>query len=237
MIDKHFTDKSINFAEGETILFDKPLIWSSFDVIRKIKSVVRIKKIGHAGTLDPLATGLMILCTGKKTKQIESYQHSPKAYQGTMKLGATTLSYDLETVVHQTFPTEHITTDEIYEKLPLFTGEILQMPPSFSAIKSGGQRLYQLAKRGKEIKTEARKVNIHEFRILNINMPFVTFYVECSKGTYIRSLVHDFGKSLNSGAFLTDLRRLKIGNYCVDDAINFADFINIINSAENIVLE
>jgi tRNA pseudouridine55 synthase len=214
-----------DFQEGKVVLIDKPLTWSSFQAVNKVKWSLKkhlgLKKIkvGHAGTLDPLATGLLIVCTGKFTKRIMELQGMEKEYTGTFYLGATTPSYDLETEVNETFPTQHITEELIYQTLPQFIGEIDQKPPVFSAIKKDGKRLYEHARKGEEVEIAARKTTIHEFEITRIALPEVDFRVVCSKGTYIRSLAFDFGKALQSGAHLTALRRTKIGEFSVDNAI------------------
>ncbi|MEZ4854742.1 tRNA pseudouridine(55) synthase TruB [Flavobacterium sp.] len=220
-----------DFTNGQIILIDKPLTWSSFQAVNKLKFVLKRKynlskkfKIGHAGTLDPLATGLLIICTGKFTKKINEIQAQTKEYTGTIKLGETTPSYDLETEVDATFPTEHITEQLIADTLAQFTGEILQKPPVFSAIKKDGKRLYEHARAGETVEIEARKTTIYEFEITRIALPEVDFKVSCSKGTYIRSLAHDFGKALQSGGHLTVLRRTKIGDYSVEKAISPLDF-------------
>lgn len=225
-----------DFTEGKVLLIDKPLTWSSFQAVNKLKYVLKRKfnlskrfKIGHAGTLDPLATGLLIICTGKFTKKINEIQAQEKEYTGTILLGATTPSYDLETEVDQTFPTEHITEAVLQETLQQFTGEILQKPPVFSAIKKDGKRLYEHARAGKEVEIEARKTTIYEFELTRIALPEVDFRVKCGKGTYIRSLAYDYGKALQSGGHLTALRRTKIGEYSVEDAISPEDFEKIIN--------
>lgn len=225
-----------DFTNGKVILIDKPLTWSSFQAVNKLKFVLKRKfnlskrfKIGHAGTLDPLATGLLIICTGKFTKSINEIQAQEKEYTGTIKLGETTPSYDLETEVDKTFPTAHITEDLLKETLEQFTGEIMQKPPVFSAIKKDGKRLYELARAGEEVEIEARKTTIYEFELTRIELPEVDFRVTCSKGTYIRSLAHDFGQALNSGGHLTVLRRTKIGNYAVEDAVSPLDFEKQIN--------
>lgn len=209
-------------------MIDKPLDWTSFDAVNKIRWNIRkaynLKKIkvGHAGTLDPKATGLLLICTGKWTKKIDEFQAQEKTYTGTIKLGVTTPTYDLESEEDQTFPTEHITEELIYETTKQFVGEIEQFPPMHSAIKVDGKRLYELAREGQEIERKARKVTIEEFKITKIDLPFVDFEVKCSKGTYIRSLAFDFGKALNSGGYLTALRRTKIGKFDVINAENFA---------------
>ena len=225
-----------DFTNGKVILIDKPLTWSSFQAVNKLKFVLKRKfnlskrfKIGHAGTLDPLATGLLIICTGKFTKSINEIQAQEKEYTGTIKLGETTPSYDLETEVDKTFPTAHITETLLKETLEQFTGEIMQKPPVFSAIKKDGKRLYELARAGEEVEIEARKTTIYEFELTRIELPEVDFRVTCSKGTYIRSLAHDLGQALNSGGHLTVLRRTKIGNYSVEDAVSPLDFEKQIN--------
>lgn len=214
------------FSEGKIVLIDKPLQWSSFQAVNKIKWSLKkhlgLKKIkvGHAGTLDPLATGLLIVCTGKFTKRISELQGMEKEYTGTFYIGATTLSYDLETQVNETFPTGHIDDNLIKDTVPQFMGEIDQKPPVFSAIKKDGKRLYEHARKGEEVEIASRKTTIHEFEITRIALPEIDFRVVCSKGTYIRSLAHDFGHALQSGAHLTALRRTKIGEYSVKNAIS-----------------
>lgn len=221
-----------DYKNGQLLLIDKPLEWTSFQVVNKLRWHIRktfqIKKIkvGHAGTLDPLATGLLIICTGKKTKQIEQYQAQVKTYTGTLVLGSTTPSYDLETEIDTTYPTTHITEDLIHQTTAKFTGKIEQYPPVFSALKKDGKRLYEFAREGKEVEISARKIVIDFFNITAINGLEVDFEIQCSKGTYIRSLAHDFGKALNSGAHLSALRRTKIGNFSVDHAISIDAFID-----------
>jgi tRNA pseudouridine55 synthase len=212
--------------EGQVILIDKPLTWSSFQAVNKLKYILKRQydlpkkfKIGHAGTLDPLATGLLIICTGKFTKRITEIQAQAKEYTGTITVGATTPSYDLETEVNATFPTEHITEDLIQETTKQFLGEIDQKPPVFSAIKKDGIRLYEHARAGENIEIAARKTTLYEFEITRIALPEIDFRVKCSKGTYIRSLAFDFGFALKSGAHLSALRRTKIGDYSVEDGI------------------
>ena len=213
-----------DYQEGQVLLIDKPLKWTSFQIVNKIRWHIRqqfgIKKIkvGHAGTLDPLASGLLILCTGKFTKKIDEYQGQIKEYTGEITLGATTPSYDLETEVNETFPTDHITKELIYETTKQFVGEIDQKPPIFSAIKKDGKRLYELARAGETTEIKTRKISINTFEITKIDLPKVEFRVVCSKGTYIRSLAYDFGNALNSGGHLTALRRTKIGNFNVENA-------------------
>tara|TARA_B110000046_G_scaffold184834_1_gene224458 strand:- start:248 stop:940 length:693 start_codon:yes stop_codon:yes gene_type:complete len=220
-----------DYKNGQVLLIDKPLNWTSFQVVNKLRWEIRqrfnIKKIkvGHAGTLDPLATGLLIICTGKQTKEIHVYQGQIKEYTGTITLGATTPSYDLETAINQTFSTEHITEDLLKETTKQFIGDIQQKPPIFSAIKKDGKRLYELARKGETTEINARTVTVSKFEITNINLPEVDFKVVCSKGTYIRSLAFDFGNALNSGAHLSALRRTKIGDFSVDKASSVDDFI------------
>ncbi|MBO6212667.1 tRNA pseudouridine(55) synthase TruB [Algoriella sp.] len=212
--------------EGHVFLIDKPLDWTSFDVVNKIRWNIRkaynLKKIkvGHAGTLDPKATGLLLICTGKLTKQIDKYQAQEKTYTATIKIGVTTPTYDMESEEDETFPTEHITEEMIHEATKQFVGEIEQFPPMHSAIKVDGKRLYELARVGKEIERKARTITIHDFIITKIDLPFIDFEVKCSKGTYIRSLAFDFGKALNSGGYLTALRRTKIGDFDVINSDN-----------------
>jgi tRNA pseudouridine55 synthase len=226
-----------DYKNGQVLLIDKPLEWTSFQAVNKlrwhIKQRFKIKKIkvGHAGTLDPLATGLLIICTGKQTKEIHIYQGQEKEYTGTFTVGATTPSYDLETEIDENYPSEHITEALLKETTKQFIGEIQQKPPIFSAIKKDGKRLYELARKGETTEIQARTVTISEFEITNINLPKVDFRVVCSKGTYIRSLAFDFGKALNSGAHLSTLRRTKIGNFSVDNATSIEGFIE--NLGEN----
>jgi tRNA pseudouridine55 synthase len=218
------------FLNGEIILIDKPLDWTSFQVVNKIRWLIRstfgIKKIkvGHAGTLDPLASGLLILCTGKMTKSIEQFMGQEKEYTGTFTLGSTTPSYDLETEVDNTFPTDHITEELLHTTLNQFVGTIDQYPPVFSALKKDGKRLYEFAREGIEVEIPARKVNIRSFELTQKVIPKVDFKVICSKGTYIRSLANDYGKALNSGAHLSALRRTRIGEFNIEHAISIEDF-------------
>ena len=217
---------SEDYLNGQVLLIDKPLKWSSFQAVNKLKYLLINKlglpkkfKIGHAGTLDPLATGLLIVCTGKFTKNISEIQGQAKEYTGTFCVGATTPSYDLETEINATFPTEHITSALIQETVKQFLGEIDQKPPVFSAIKKDGIRLYEHARAGVEVEIASRKTVIHEFEITKIALPEINFRVVCSKGTYIRSLAYDFGLALRSGAHLSVLRRTKIGDYDVKNAV------------------
>ena len=219
------------YKNGQVLLIDKPITWTSFQVVNKLRWEIRqrfdIKKIkvGHAGTLDPLATGLLIICTGKQTKQIDTYQGQVKEYTGTFTLGGTTPSYDLETEINNTFPTAHITEELLHETTKQFVGEIQQKPPIFSAIKKDGKRLYELARKGETIEIKERTVTVSSFEITKIKLPEVEFRIICSKGTYIRSIAFDYGKALNSGGYLSALRRTKIGNFSVDDAFSVEEFI------------
>ena len=232
MPDKNSIFKNFNFSEGELLLINKPYNWTSFDVVGKIRNAFKpLKlKVGHAGTLDPLATGLLIICTGKLTKQIDTFQAEEKEYTGTMVLGATTPSYDLETAVDQSFPLDGITKDQIRENCGQFLGEINQFPPAHSAIKINGERLYEKARRGEEVERRTRKVTINEFEITRIELPEIDFRVVCSKGTYIRSLVHDFGAALNNGAYLSKLTRTRSGNFNLTDAYEVMELVNHIRS-------
>jgi len=220
-----------DFKNGQVLLINKPLTWTSFQVVNKLRWNIRQKfelgkiKVGHAGTLDPLATGLLIICTGNFTKKIDEYQAQIKEYTGEITLGATTPSYDLETEVDETFPVDHITSDLIHKTLQQFVGEIEQIPPMFSAIKMAGVRLYDLARQGKTREIQSRKITIETFEITDISLPKVQFRIVCTKGTYIRSLAYDFGKALNSGGHLSALRRTKIGDFNVKDAVEIEDFI------------
>lgn len=220
-----------DYLNGQILLIDKPLNWTSFQAVNKLKYALINKlglpkkfKIGHAGTLDPLATGLLLVCTGKFTKRITELQGQAKEYTGTFFIGATTPSYDLETEIDETFPTSHIDEALIHETVKQFLGEIDQIPPIFSAIKKEGVRLYEHARAGKSIEIESRKTTIHEFEITRIALPKIDFRVVCSKGTYIRSLAFDFGKAMNSGSHLTALRRTKIGDYDVKNGVDVIAF-------------
>ncbi|MGB5821009.1 MAG: tRNA pseudouridine(55) synthase TruB [Saonia sp.] len=222
-----------DFLEGQLLLINKPLEWTSFQAVNAIKWAIRKKfglkkiKVGHAGTLDPLATGLLLICTGKFTKRIHELQAQLKEYTGTITLGATTPSYDLETTIDQEFPIAHITEELIGETVHQFIGVIEQVPPVFSAIKKDGKRLYEYAREGKKVVVKSRKIEVFEFEITKINLPDIAFRIVCSKGTYIRSLAHDFGKALKSGGHLTELRRTKIGDYNVNKALIPKDFEKI----------
>ncbi|MFM7023195.1 MAG: tRNA pseudouridine(55) synthase TruB [Flavobacteriales bacterium] len=228
-----------DYLTGKVILLHKPLTWTSFQAVKKVKFTIKDKvhrrsekatekfklKVGHAGTLDPLATGLLIICTGKETKNIELYQGQEKEYTGTFVLGATTPCYDLEKEIDQHYPTEHITAELIEETRQKFVGAIQQIPPLFSALKVDGKRAYKLARAGKDIEIKAREVTISEFEITRIALPEVDFRVVCSKGTYIRSLARDFGESLNSGAHLSALCRTRIGAFKLEDAMGIEEFV------------
>ncbi|WP_299259693.1 tRNA pseudouridine(55) synthase TruB [uncultured Aquimarina sp.] len=221
-----------DYKDGQILLIDKPLQWTSFQVVNKLRWLIRrnfaIKKIkvGHAGTLDPLASGLLIICTGKFTKRIQEFMGQIKEYTGTITLGATTPSYDLETEIDETFPIDHISEEVIKTTTKQFIGEIEQYPPIFSALKKNGKRLYEYARQGEEVEISVRKITISTFEITRVELPEVDFRVVCEKGTYIRSLAHDFGKALQSGGHLSVLRRTKIGEFSVDDAISPEVFEN-----------
>ena len=220
-----------DFRNGQVLLIDKPLNWTSFQIVNKIRWLIKNKfaikkiKVGHAGTLDPLATGLLIICTGKMTKEISIFQNQTKKYTGTFLIGTTTPSFDLETKPNNTFAINHINEDLIINATKSFIGKIKQKPPIFSAIKKDGKRLYESARIGENVVINDRDIEILSFNIPKINMPHIDFEVECSKGTYIRSLANDFGKKLNSGATLSKLRRTKIGEYSVDKSISIEEFI------------
>ncbi|MGB5479510.1 MAG: tRNA pseudouridine(55) synthase TruB [Eudoraea sp.] len=224
-----------DFLEGQLILIDKPLNWSSFQAVNAVKWAIRKRfqlkkiKVGHAGTLDPLASGLLLICAGKFTKRIHEFQGMPKEYEGTITLGSSTPSYDLETEVDNVYPTDHITHELIHKTKALFLGKIAQKPPVFSALKKDGKRMYEYAREGKELEIKARFVEVLEFEILEINLPVLRFRIRCSKGTYIRSIAHDFGKALNSGSHLSSLRRTKIGDYNVNNAVAPANFKETMN--------
>ena len=221
----------LDFQTGEMILIDKELNWTSFDVVSKLRNSIKKKlnikkiKVGHAGTLDPLATGLLIICTGKMTKRINEFSGLNKTYVGKMTIGSTTPSYDLETKPNVYYPTEHINKNLIIETAKKFVGKIDQKPPVFSAVKKDGVRLYKLARKGVKVEVEKREIIIHDFLISSVNFPEVEFSLTCSKGTYIRSLAHDFGKELGSGAHLSELRRTSIGDYTVDKSLKLMEFI------------
>ena len=217
---------SIDIKEGKVILIDKPINWTSFDVVKYIRKSLQHKfkikkiKVGHAGTLDPLATGLLIICIGKQTKNISKYQDLAKTYTGKFKLGESTLSFDAETDVNEKFDYDHITINDLKKLANEFIGNSLQKPPIFSAIKKDGKRLYNYARENKEIEIDKREIQIYDFEILDFNSPYVEFKIDCSKGTYIRTIANDFGKRLNSGSYLYELRRTKIGEFSVLNAID-----------------
>jgi len=218
MKQKPIPDALLPYLEGKVLLLDKPIGWTSFDLVKKVRNLTRVIKVGHAGTLDPLATGLMIVCTGKFTKSIDAYMGMQKEYTGTMVLGATTPTYDLESEPENFKSTETLTSEEIQKATMPFMGEIFQMPPQHSAIKKDGRRLYESARLGIEVKVDPRKVTIESFEITKIDLPEVEFKVVCSTGTYIRSLVKDFGEALQVGAYMSALRRTRIGDFTIEDA-------------------
>jgi tRNA pseudouridine55 synthase len=214
------------FEEGRVLLIDKPLEWTSFDVVRKIRNLIKIKKVGHAGTLDPLATGLLIVCTGRFTKKINEFMAQEKEYTGAITLGALTPTYDLESEPENFKSTEGITKELINETAQQFTGEILQTPPIHSAIKQKGKPVYLMARKGIDVVLEPRKIIIKKFEITSIEMPVVSFKVVCSTGTYIRSLANDFGAKLGCSGYLSELRRTRIGNFKVEDAMSMDEFVS-----------
>ena len=215
-----FLDK---YNNGQTLLVDKDLDWTSFDVVKKIKNIIKCKKVGHAGTLDPLATGLLIICTGKNTKKINDIQNQDKVYTGEFILGKSTPSHDLETEFNSQKDIKNITSDRIQEVSKRFLGEQLQRPPKFSAVKVNGKRAYEYARDNEEVKIKEKNINIYEFKITEFNLPNISFKISCTKGTYIRSIARDFGEKLGCGAVLSKLRRTEIGNYNVEDAFKVND--------------
>lgn len=224
----------MDFLEGEVVYIDKPKHWTSFDVVNKTRNMLRhslgVKKIkvGHAGTLDPLATGVMIVCTGKATKRIDGFMHQDKEYIATIKLGATTPSYDAETEEDTNYPTNHITKEMIQTTLQQFIGDIEQVPPIYSAIRVDGKRAYEFARKSQDVEIKPRKIRIDALDIVDINMPYIQIKVVCSKGTYIRSLAYDIGKALNSGGYLTSLQRTKVGDVTLKDCVSIENFQKII---------
>ncbi|MBZ9631050.1 tRNA pseudouridine(55) synthase TruB [Salegentibacter sp. LM13S] len=226
-----------DFKNGQILVFDKPLEWTSFQLVNKVRWLIRkscgIKKIkvGHAGTLDPLATGVLVICTGKFTKKIPELQGTKKEYTGTFTLGATTPSYDMETEVDKTFETSHIAEENLDGAALQLTGEIQQTPPVFSALKKDGKRLYEYARKGEDVKLESRPVTIHEFEVEAPRFPEVDFRIVCSKGTYIRSMANDFGIALGSGAYLSSLKRTRVGEFVIDDALDLPSFEKLLPSA------
>ena len=221
------------YSEGQLLLIDKPLKWTSFDVVRKIRHLTKTKKVGHAGTLDPLATGLLIVCTGKFTKKINEYMSQEKEYTGTIMLGATTPTFDLESAPQNFKPTEHITMAQLEEAALLFTGLIQQVPPIHSAIKKEGTRVYELARKGIDVKLDPRPVTIYSFQITAVEMPEIHFKVVCSTGTYIRSLANDFGEKLGCGGYLSSLCRTRIGNFKLEEALSVEEFQTKILAEKN----
>ncbi|MCL7986813.1 tRNA pseudouridine(55) synthase TruB [Sphingobacterium sp. lm-10] len=220
------------FAEGQLLLVDKPYEWTSFDVVGKLRNTIKpLKvKVGHAGTLDPLATGLLIICTGKMTKQIDNFQAEDKEYTGTITLGATTPTFDLESAVDQTFDISHISEEDIYRTAASFVGEQDQYPPAHSAIKIDGERVYEKARRGETFVLKPRQITVHSFEVEKIALPLIYFKIKCTKGTYIRSIANDFGQRLENGSHLSALRRTKSGDFHVNDAWNLQDLIQTIKS-------
>jgi tRNA pseudouridine55 synthase len=217
-----------NFENGEMLLVDKPLKWTSFDIVKKIRYATGVRKVGHAGTLDPLASGLLIICTGRMTKKIYEFQDRPKEYTGTFAIGQTTPSYDLETQVSEKKETGHISKKDLNNSIAKFTGKILQVPPAHSAIKKDGIRVYKKARSGEIVKLDPREVTVHNLKITGFKNPLVEFALKCSKGFYVRSLVRDFGETLGTGAYLASLRRTKIGEFSVEDAWQIDDLVKSI---------
>lgn len=228
-----------DFQSGKVLLIDKPLLWTSFDVVNKLRYTIKHKtglkkiKVGHAGTLDPMATGLLIICTGKFTPRINEFQDQEKEYTGTFTLGSTRPSYDLETEIDATYSVEHINEESIEAARRQFIGPQQQIPPIFSAIKMDGKPIYKAARRGEQVEVKPRAITIHEFEITGIKLPEVHFRVRCSKGTYLRSLAHDFGQALESGAYLSALRRTKIGEFDVQNALSVTEFLEKMTSDSN----
>ncbi len=221
----------IDFNEGQTICIDKPATWSSFHVVKKIRFLTRAKKVGHAGTLDPLATGLLIICTGKHTKIINTYQGQEKEYTGCFKLGVTTASYDSEEIEENPKPYDNITQDQIEDLVnSQFLGKIQQRPPIFSAVKVKGERAYAKARKGEEVIIEPKEIVIHTFEIVKYEAPFIHFRIVCGKGTYIRSIARDIGEQLGCGAYMSELRRTRIGDFKVDDAYSIERFEEMIKA-------
>lgn len=223
-----FDKNNYDFQQGEVILIDKPLEWTSFDVVNKLRYTIKQKKIGHAGTLDPLATGLLILCTGKMTKQIERFQAEEKEYEGTLVLGKTTPSIDLETDFDSESSVDHLSEEDLENARQQFEGTITQVPPVYSAVKVGGERLYKKARKGKAVTIKERQVTVHTFALTRVALPEVDFRIVCSKGTYIRSIVRDFGNRLKVGAYLSRLRRTRNGAFRVEDAYQIDEFVQLI---------
>lgn len=231
-----------DFKTGTILLVDKPLEWTSFDVVNKLRYTIRHRlgvrkiKVGHAGTLDPLATGLLIICTGKFTKKLNEFQGLPKTYTGTIQLGATTPSFDAESEINETFPTNHITPELLESARQHFLGEIEQYPPIFSAIKVNGVPLYVRARKGEEVEVKSRKVTIYDFKLTRVEGNEVDFEVVCSKGTYLRSLANDFGIALKSGAFLSALRRTRVHDFKIEEAWKLEDLIHYIAHSDKVII-
>jgi tRNA pseudouridine55 synthase len=229
-------DRTPDFEAGEILIIDKPLKWSSFDVVNKVRYKLRgftgnrNIKVGHAGTLDPLASGVLVLCTGKATKIIDSIQADDKVYEAIFRIGATTPSYDMEKEIDQTFDYQHITNEQIINCINSFSGKSFQTPPIFSAIQIDGKRAYEYARKGKEVKIEKREIFISNIEVTKIELPEVYVNISCSKGTYIRTLANDFGKALDNGAFLCYLRRIRSGIFGIEDAIELKEFDEILNN-------
>lgn len=227
-------DPEFSFSDGAAFLIDKPKGWSSFDVVKKVRKCVDLRKVGHAGTLDPMATGLMIVCCGKGTKTISEIQDTAKAYEGAITLGASTFSYDAETDIVEEAPYNHITKEDVLDALNKhFYGPIAQVPPMYSALKKDGTPLYKLARKGKEVERESRDVHIYAARVISFDLPKVSLYIKCSKGTYVRSIAHDLGKTLNSLGYLSALHRTAIGDFNVDDALTIEDLDLIFSPVNN----
>ncbi len=235
-VENGFHKERMDFITGEIIGIDKPLGWTSFDAVKRVRGAIQRRlhlkkfKVGHAGTLDPLATGVLIVCTGRATKRIDELQNGDKEYVATIRLGATTPSFDLETEVDAVYPWEHITRERVEEIIPTFIGKIMQVPPVFSAVKVDGKRAYNLARKGKEVELKAKPLYIKEMELLGMDMPEITLRIVCSKGTYIRALARDLGEALGSGAHLTGLRRTRVGNVRVEDCLTIADAIETIGT-------
>lgn len=235
-VENGFHKERMDFITGEIIGIDKPLGWTSFDAVKRVRGAIQRRlhlkkfKVGHAGTLDPLATGVLIVCTGRATKRIDELQNGDKEYVATIRLGATTPSFDLETEVDAVYPWEHITRERVEEIIPTFIGKIMQVPPVFSAVKVDGKRAYNLARKGKEVELKAKSLYIKEMELLGMDMPEITLRIVCSKGTYIRALARDLGEALGSGAHLTGLRRTRVGNVRVEDCLTIADAIETIGT-------
>ena len=233
MVTKQTKDlQNLDYLSGQVILIDKPVNWTSFDVVAKLRRLINVKKVGHAGTLDPLATGLLIVCTGKKTKEIANYQEQRKKYIGIITLGKSSPSMDLATNITEKSVPENLTEEKIFEVRNKFLGKIEQVPPMFSAVKHKGKALYKLARKGKEVEREPRQVEIYCFDITKIELPDIHFEIACSKGTYIRVIANDFGNELGCGGILSLLRRTEIGDYKVDDAFEMNEFSSIFKIVE-----